>query len=96
MKEIEDFLAYIADVRGLSENTVKSYRVDLEEWALFLSKTGLDVSSFTRSDAAAYTRVCRCRSFARTRSFTSATRVSVLYSARLTLFASIAAPPLTS
>ena len=56
MKEIEDFLAYIADVRGLSENTVKSYRVDLEEWALFLSKTGLDVSSFTRSDAAAYTR----------------------------------------
>ena len=56
MKEIEDFLAYIADVRGLSENTVTSYRVDLEEWALFLSKTGLDVSSFTRSDAAAYTR----------------------------------------
>ena len=56
MKEIEDFLAYIADVRGLSENTVKSYHVDLEEWALFLSKTGLDVSSFTRSDAAAYTR----------------------------------------
>ena len=59
MKEIEDFLAYIADVRGLSENTVKSYRVDLEEWALFLSKTGLDVSSFTHSDAAAYTRACR-------------------------------------
>ncbi len=56
MKEIEDFLAYIGDVRGLAENTVKSYRVDLEEWALFLSKTGLDVSSFTRSDAAAYTR----------------------------------------
>ena len=25
MKEIEDFLAYIADVRGLSENTVKMH-----------------------------------------------------------------------
>ena len=56
MKEIEDFLAYIAEVRGLAENTVKSYRVDLAEWKVFLSKTGLDILSFTRQDAAAYVR----------------------------------------
>ena len=41
MKEIEDFLSYISDIRGLSENTVKSYRVDLEEWAVFLDKIGV-------------------------------------------------------
>ena len=56
MKEIEDFLSYISDIRGLSENTVKSYRVDLEEWAVFLDKIGVPLASFSADDAKGYVR----------------------------------------
>ena len=56
MKEIDDFLSYIDSVRGLSANTVKSYRVDLEEWADFLSKIGGDAGSFSSDDAKGYVR----------------------------------------
>ncbi len=56
MKEIEDFLSYISDIRGLSENTVKSYRVDLEEWAVFLDKIDVPLASFSADDAKGYVR----------------------------------------
>ena len=56
MKEIEDFLAYIGDVRGLAENTVKSYRVDLEEWAVFLDKIDVPLATFSADDAKGYVR----------------------------------------
>ena len=56
MKEIDDFLSYISDIRGLSENTVKSYRVDLEEWAVFLDKIGSSIETFSPEDAKGYVR----------------------------------------
>ena len=56
MKEIEDFLSYISDIRGLSENTVKSYRVDLEEWAVFLDKIDVPLATFSADDAKGYVR----------------------------------------
>ena len=56
IKEISDFLSYIAGVRGLSENTVKSYANDLSAWERYLGKTGLTVTGFTQADAADYTR----------------------------------------
>ena len=56
MKAIDDFLAYISDVRGLSENTVKSYRVDLAEWEEFLDKLSLTPETFTADDAKGYVR----------------------------------------
>ena len=56
MKEIDDFLSYISDIRGLSENTVKSYRVDLEEWAVFLDKIDVPLATFSADDAKGYVR----------------------------------------
>ena len=56
MREIEDFLSYIESIRGLSENTVKSYRVDLEEWEIFLGKIGKSVEDFSKEDAKGYVR----------------------------------------
>ena len=56
MREIEDFLSYIESIRGLSGNTVKSYRVDLEEWEIFLGKIGKSVEDFSKEDAKGYVR----------------------------------------
>lgn len=56
MREIDDFLSYIESIRGLSGNTVKSYRVDLEEWEIFLGKIGKSVEDFSKEDAKGYVR----------------------------------------
>lgn len=56
IEEIEGFLSYIENIRGLSENTIKSYSVDLREWESYLGKTEQDIYSFTRNDAMDYLR----------------------------------------
>ena len=54
MDLIEDFISYIADIRSLSGNTVKSYATDLAEWKRYMRDRDLDPVSFTRQDAALY------------------------------------------
>ena len=54
MDLFEDFISYIADIRSLSENTVKSYATDLAEWKRYMRDRNLDPVSFTRQDAALY------------------------------------------
>lgn len=54
MDLIDEFISYIASVRALSENTVKSYRTDLAEWRRYMRDRSLDPLSFTREDAALY------------------------------------------
>ena len=52
----EDFLSYIGDIRGLSDNTVTNYGIDLRHWLSWMEKAGLDEQSFTRDDALSYAR----------------------------------------
>lgn len=52
----EDFLSYIGDIRGLSDNTVTNYGIDLRHWLSWMDKAGLDEQSFTRDDALSYAR----------------------------------------
>ena len=52
----EDFLIYLKDIRGLSENTVTNYEIDLRHWKAWLRKAGCDETSFSKEDAASYTR----------------------------------------
>lgn len=54
MDLFEDFISYIADIRSLSENTVKSYATDLAEWKRYMRDRNLDPVSFMRQDAALY------------------------------------------
>ena len=54
MDHIDDFISYISTVRAFSENTVKSYSTDLEEWRRYMRDRDLDPVSFTREDAALY------------------------------------------
>ncbi len=51
---IDDFISYIRSVRALSENTVKSYSTDLEEWRRYMRDRDLEPLGFTREDAALY------------------------------------------
>ena len=52
----EDFLSYIDDIRGLSDNTVTNYEIDLKHWEKWAFRIGRCESTFTRSDALLYTR----------------------------------------
>lgn len=52
----EDFLSYIGDIRGLSDNTVTNYGIDLRHWLSWMEKAGLNEQSFTRDDALSYAR----------------------------------------
>lgn len=54
MDYISSFISYIKTVRALSENTVKSYAVDLEQWRKYMRDRELDPVSFTKEDAALY------------------------------------------
>ena len=47
---LEDFLGSLLLERGLSRNTVESYRCDLEQQFSFLGATGLDPLAATRTD----------------------------------------------
>ena len=52
----EDFLSYIGDIRGLSENTVTNYGIDIRHWGAWADKLSLDESTFSMDDALSYTR----------------------------------------
>ena len=54
MDQINEFIEYIAKIRALSENTVKSYSTDLAEWRRYMRDRNLDPVSFTKEDAALY------------------------------------------
>ena len=43
-KKIEDYLAYLESVRGLSERTLRVYRDDLERYEAFLGSRDLDAA----------------------------------------------------
>ncbi|MDD5447783.1 MAG: tyrosine recombinase XerC [Actinomycetota bacterium] len=44
-KELDDFFEYLARVRGLSENTIRAYRVDLDHFMRFLDHAEVDLTS---------------------------------------------------
>lgn len=50
MDHIKDFLIYLAVEKGLSRNTVESYRFDLTKFFAFLSSKGKDLESFRKGD----------------------------------------------
>lgn len=54
MDLIDGFISYISSVRALSENTVKNYAIDLEQWRRYMRDRDLDPVSFTKEDAALY------------------------------------------
>ncbi len=65
-QHIDIFIDYIIVEKGLAENTIVSYRRDLEQWAEFLA--GRDRRSFaqaTRDDIVVYMDECRRRQLAR-------------------------------
>ncbi|MEW6586854.1 MAG: site-specific tyrosine recombinase XerD [Nitrospirota bacterium] len=47
---LNDFLAYLSAEKGLSRNTVESYRLDLRKFGAFLSSEDKDLSSFLKKD----------------------------------------------
>ena len=51
---IENFIYFLEVERGVSNNTVSSYRKDLEKFADFLGKSGKDVSVVTREDIVSF------------------------------------------
>ena len=56
MRQIDEFLDYIQNIRRLSRNTVISYRRDLEDFASYMGKIGLSEMNFSKLDAADYAR----------------------------------------
>ncbi|MGH9371190.1 MAG: site-specific tyrosine recombinase XerD [Vicinamibacterales bacterium] len=53
---IDNYLAYLRDVRRMSPNTVESYARDLAALAAFAEKQGRDLSAFDRRDLEAFVR----------------------------------------
>ena len=47
---LEDFLTYLTVEKGLSRNTIASYRFDLKKFYNFLSSKGISLVSFTKAD----------------------------------------------
>ena len=50
MHYLEDFLTYLTVEKGLSRNTIASYRFDLKKFYNFLSSKGISLVSFTKAD----------------------------------------------
>ncbi len=50
MDLLESFLVYLSVEKGLSGNTVKSYRMDLEMFRKFLRSRGKEFNAFSRAD----------------------------------------------
>ncbi len=50
MDLIESFLAYVSVEKGLSKNTVGSYRFDLKKFATFLAFRKRDIPGFSKHD----------------------------------------------
>jgi hypothetical protein len=53
---IDSYLAYLRDVRRMSENTLESYARDLTHLAAFAEKRGLPVEGMDRRDLEAFVR----------------------------------------
>jgi len=53
---IDNYLAYLRDVRRMSPNTVESYARDLAALGAFAEKRGVDVSTLDRRDLEAFVR----------------------------------------
>ena len=47
--QLKDFLSFLQVERGLAQNTVDSYRYDLEQYAFFLKDKGLSFLEATQS-----------------------------------------------
>ena len=54
--DIAGFLEMIAAERGAAQNTVEAYRRDLEHFASFLDRHGLDLRSAAAADLAHFAR----------------------------------------
>lgn len=51
---INSFLSYLTVEKGLSQNTVESYRLDLKGFSAFLSKKGIPLENFKKEDIIDY------------------------------------------
>ncbi len=59
MDIIPDFLSYIAAEKGLSKNTVASYRLDMKKFRAFLLAKNTDLPAFARADIIDFIRKLR-------------------------------------
>jgi len=50
MDPVERFLNYLTVEKGLSANTIYSYKRDIQKFSIYLQKTGRDIISFKRGD----------------------------------------------
>lgn len=57
----EEFLEYLGKVRGLSENTIKNYRIDISELEEWLKKRGIALFDLRREDVRELLRDCQKR-----------------------------------
>jgi integrase/recombinase XerD len=65
-EHIDAFIEYILVEKGLAENTIVSYRRDLEQWAAFLlARERSSFAEAARDDVLAYLDECRKRRLAR-------------------------------
>lgn len=64
LREIDGYLAYISNVRSLSERTVVSYRCDLAKLAAFLQERSLGVYEVTYEDARRFSGKLMQRAYA--------------------------------
>jgi site-specific recombinase XerD len=53
---IDAYIAYLADVRRMSPNTIESYTRDLAALAAFAKQRGRDVEALERKDLEAFVR----------------------------------------
>ncbi len=58
---VERFFNYLTVEKGLSANTIESYRNDIKKFQKYLADTGKDVKSFTRNDIISYLNYIRDR-----------------------------------
>jgi integrase/recombinase XerD len=63
-RHVETFLEMLVVERGASENTVQSYRKDLEDYASFLRRTGKSELTATTADISAYVADLAAHAFA--------------------------------
>lgn len=54
MDLLESYASYLSVEKGLSRNTVESYRLDLKAFSSFLKGSGTDIASFGREDVVRY------------------------------------------
>lgn len=60
----DNFLSYLSAEKGLSVNTVESYRFDLKRFQIFLSSRGKNLLTLTRSDIFDFIEILRNEGYA--------------------------------